>query len=181
MAAYAQVLAAIDVATNAEALAGCPVGLLDAYAKTLSEARQRTAAEDAFGGPLLALLRVNQRAVALAVTREAGVNLEALERGTDVDREQADALVSLCPGQWKGKASELLNALENGLPQAGLVGYRGMVDRKAPGWPSTPRRVPEVLAHLQDGLAELGVTWETTTVRGSTRYSFTLRGEATPE
>lgn len=66
-------------------------------------------------------------------------------------------------GQWRGKASELLMA-------AGM--HAPLVDRAGAGWPSSARRVPEVLNHLRDGLLALGVTWSTTTVRGSTHYIF---------
>ena len=77
-------------------------------------------------------------------------------------------LLEKSPGSlWSGKAAELIGA-------AGL--YAGIGDRDGPGWPRSPRRVPEVLNHLRDGLAELGVTWTTTTVRGSTRYYMTMRG-----
>lgn len=78
------------------------------------------------------------------------------------------ALLERTGGTWSGKASELLLA-------AGM--HAGYADRYAPGWPSSARRIPEVLAHLREGLALLGVQWETTTVRGSTRYYFTQSNE----
>lgn len=185
MASYAKVLAAIDVAANTGALLGCPSGLLDTYAATLREARQATAAEDAFGGPLIALLEDNQRQAVMAIGLAAlkaghpqGFDLVALEASQDAgERARAAVLVRSLAGEWKGKASELLVALERSAFGVG----RTPIDRKAPGWPSSPRRVPEVLAHLKDGLAELGVTWEISVVRGSTRYSFTLRDGVCPE
>lgn len=126
MAAHARTLAAVDAATAAGELPGCPTGLLDAYAANHRRVKERTAAEDTFGAAVLALL----------------------------DRRG---------GAWKGKASELL--------PAALMHSTGY--SQGPGWPSSPRRVPEVLAHLQDGLGALGVRWQTSTVRGSTIYSFT--------
>ncbi|MDI6912210.1 hypothetical protein [Nocardioides sp.] len=68
-------------------------------------------------------------------------------------------------GRWSGKASELL--LEAGM-------FATHPDRFGTGWPSSARRIPEVLNHLREGLAALGVHWATSTVRGSTRYSFEL-------
>lgn len=73
------------------------------------------------------------------------------------------ALLEETGGSWSGKASELLAAAGRHVP----IGEHG------PGWPGSPRKVPEALAYLRPGLAELGVTWRPTTVRGSTRYSFT--------
>lgn len=128
MAGHARILSAVDAAVLAGELPGCPYGLLEAYVAANTRVKQRTAAEDTFGGALLALLEA---------------------RG----------------GQWHGKASELLTA-------AGL--YAPWNDRGTSGWPSSARRVPELLAHLREGLAALGVSWQLTTVRGSTRYSFTL-------
>lgn len=78
------------------------------------------------------------------------------------------ALLDVSGGQWSGKASELLYA-------AGI--HAPAIDR-AVGWPTSARRVPEVLNHLREGLLSLGVTWSTTTVRGSTRYTFQMVGEA---
>ena len=77
------------------------------------------------------------------------------------------ALLSLLEvaGSWHGKASELLSAAAMRVP---------LNDRATTGWPSSARRVPEVLNHLREGLEALGVTWSTTVVRGSTRYYFTL-------
>ena len=60
MAAYAGVLAALDSVTAVGGLPGCPRGLLDAYDSSLREFRQRTAAEDAFGGPLLEFMRTQR-------------------------------------------------------------------------------------------------------------------------
>jgi hypothetical protein len=128
MAAHAHVLAAVDGATAAGALTGCPPGLLEAYASCQRRIRERTVAEDVFGGALLALLAVNG-------------------------------------GRWRGRAVELL--------QAAAFHTGTWNDRHQPGWPSSPRRVPEVLNHLRDGLAALGVSWQTTTVRGATTYTFT--------
>jgi energy-coupling factor transporter ATP-binding protein EcfA2 len=127
MAAYAQVLAAVDSA----GLAGVPAGLLEAYAGAVRAAKQRNAADDAFGSALLALL------------------------------EQSG-------GYWSGRAAELLTAMAF-IPGA---------DRFGPGWPKSAQGVPTVLNHLRSGLAELGVTWTTTTVRGSTRY--TINGQVPP-
>jgi len=78
-------------------------------------------------------------------------------------------LLEAAGGSWSGKASELLFA-------AGM--HAGMGDRIGAGWPTSARRVPEVLNHLRDGLAALGVEWSTTTVRGKTRYTFVTRQEA---
>ncbi|MEU4161292.1 hypothetical protein [Actinoplanes sp. NPDC026670] len=71
------------------------------------------------------------------------------------------ALLERSAGQWTGQASQLL---------AAVAGHAQYGDRDTPGWPRTPRKIPEVLNHLRDGLAALGVTWRTTVVRGSTRY-----------
>lgn len=76
------------------------------------------------------------------------------------------ALLEARGGQWKGKAGELLYATAMHAPYT---------EQRLPGWPSSPRRVPEVLNHLRDGLAALGVTWTTSTVVGSTRYTFAQR------
>jgi hypothetical protein len=57
MAAYAGNLAALDAITAFGRLKGCPTGLLAAYDSALREFRQRTAADDAFGGPLLEFMR----------------------------------------------------------------------------------------------------------------------------
>ncbi len=134
MGAHVRVLAALDAATAAGRLPGCPAGLLDAYASLDRQAKQRTAADDTFGAALLAMLEA------------AG-------------------------GSWMGRATELLTAAAFYVPHG---------DRGA-GWPSSARRVPEVLNHLRDGLAALGVSWITTTVRGKTRYSFVLASdEAAP-
>lgn len=87
---------------------------------------------------------------------------------TAVEDVFGGAVVSLLEhhgGEWQGKASELVAA-------AGV--YAPLGDRVA-GWPSA-RGVPVTLNQLRDGLALAGVTWTTTTVRGSTRYI--LRGGA---
>jgi energy-coupling factor transporter ATP-binding protein EcfA2 len=128
MAAHAKVLAALDEAAQCDELDGCPYGLLEAYALLNQRVKQRTAAEDTFGGALLGLLEAHN-------------------------------------GSWAGKASELLLASSM---------YAPMAERGGPGWPSSARRVPELLNHLREGLSALGVSWSTTTVRGSTRYAFTL-------
>jgi len=98
----------------------------------------------------------------------AGYHRRIKER-TVADDVFGSALISLLEargGAWRGKASELVL-------QAGM--YAGSLhDRYGPGWPSTPRRVPEVLAHLQDGLNALGVHWQKTTVNGSAVFAFTL-------
>ncbi len=132
MAAHAHVLAALDAAVDARHLDGCPRGLLSAYDVLSRRIKQRTAAEDTFGGALLALLEI---------------------RG----------------GSWAGKASELL---------AEAAFHAAFNDRAQAGWPSSARRIPEVLNHLREGLTALGVHWSTTTVRGSTRYTFTLVPDA---
>lgn len=72
-------------------------------------------------------------------------------------------------GQWQGKASELVL-------QAGS--FAPLNERSAGGWPSSARRVPEVLNHLREGLNALGIHWQTSTVRGSTRYSFSTVEQA---
>ncbi|UFN44519.1 hypothetical protein [Nocardioides okcheonensis] len=125
MAAHAHVLAAIDAATAAGELVGVPAGLLATYADLAGHTSRDTAAEDVFGGALLALLE------------ESG-------------------------GAWSGKASELLAA----------AGRHVMLGVHGAGWPGSPRKVPEALAYLRPGLAEIGVTWQRTTVRSKTRYSF---------
>lgn len=129
LAAHARLLAAVDRAVLAGQLPGCPGGLLDAFVEADRAVKQRTVAEDTFGGALLALL-------------EAG------------------------SGTWQGKASELLSAAAR---------YAPLNDIRAGGWPSSARGVPQVLNHLREGLAALGVTWSTTVVRGSTRYYFAHR------
>lgn len=126
MASHARVLAALDAATAAGWVTGCPGGLLEAFTELGVVVRQRTATEDTFGGALLDLLDHHQ-------------------------------------GQWQGKASELLAAASLYVP----------LHERAVGWPTSARRVPEVLNQLRDGLDALGVAWQTTTVRGSTRYNFT--------
>lgn len=92
---------------------------------------------------------------------------EQMKRRTVAEDSFGAALLTLLEsrgGQWAGKASELLFAAQMAAPT---------VDR-AMGWPSSARRVPEVLNHLREGLQHLGVTWTTTTVRGSTRYTFQM-------
>lgn len=142
MASYATVLTALDAATTAGALPGCPGGLLDAYDATLREVRQRTAAEDAFGGPLLTFM-------------------ESLPKRKINDTTWGTT--------WQGTASALL---------AAVTGQPG-VDLRAPGWPGTARRLPTVLAHLQHGLAEIGLSWQVlpTKLHGRTQYLLTLRGQ----
>lgn len=79
------------------------------------------------------------------------------------------ALLEAAPGgQWAGRATELLTAASM---------HAALGDRNTPGWPTSPRRVPEVLGQLRDGLSSLGVAWTTTTARGKTRYAFTLAEE----
>jgi energy-coupling factor transporter ATP-binding protein EcfA2 len=81
------------------------------------------------------------------------------------------SLLDAAGGRWQGKASELCAA----------AGLYALGDRYAPGWPSSARRVPEVLNQLRDGLEAVGVTWSTSTVRGSTRYAFALADAPEPE
>lgn len=81
MAAYAGVLAALDAATAIGGLPGCPTGLLATYDESLREFRQRTAAEDAFGGPLFGMLRHRK------------------------PREEVEP--GIWETNWKGKASQL--------------------------------------------------------------------------
>ena len=131
MAAHAHVLAAVDAATTAGELVGVPGGLLTNYSDLAGHTARDTAAEDLFGGALLALLE------------ETG-------------------------GSWSGKASELLAAAGRHVP----IGEHG------PGWPGSPRKVPEALAYLRPGLGALGVTWSTTTVRSKTRYTFHTAAQA---
>jgi hypothetical protein len=147
MAAYAGVLAALDAITAAEALPGCPGGLLDAYDATLRECRQRTAADDAFGGPLLDFMRRR------TPKKQVGANLWETH--------------------WEGQASELRSAL---LSPRGVGS--SLADTSAPGWPRSDRAVASCLGHLQDGLAELGLTWNTRTLHGRRLYMLTLRGGA---
>jgi hypothetical protein len=85
MAAHAWNLAALDAITAFGRLKGCPTGLLDAYDAALREFRQRTAADDAFGGPLFQFMR----------TRPARVEVEP----------------GIWQVTWEGKASHLRREL----------------------------------------------------------------------
>jgi hypothetical protein len=72
--------------------------------------------------------------------------------------------------KWTGRASELRTAAAAMTPWG---------ESAAPGWPATARAVPAVLAHLQNGLAALGVTWTTAPGRDhATVYTF---AHASPE
>lgn len=97
---------------------------------------------------------------------------EQTKRRTVAEDSFGSALLTLLEsrgGQWAGKASDLLLAAQMAAPA---------IDR-AMGWPGSARRVPEVLNHLREGLQHLGVTWTTSTVRGSTRYTFQMVEETT--
>lgn len=112
MAAHAKVLAAIDAATENDELDGCPRDLVEAYTLLNQRVKQRTAAEDTFGGALLALLEARRgqwagRASELLL--EAAMHAPSGERGG--------------PG-WPASARrvpELLNQLREGLTALGVT------------------------------------------------------------
>lgn len=56
MASHARILAAVDAATGAGELEGCPGGLLDAYGEVTRQTKKRSVSDDSFGAAVIALL-----------------------------------------------------------------------------------------------------------------------------
>lgn len=93
-------------------------------------------------------------------------NHRRTQEQTAADDAFGGALINMLArhhGSWRGKASDLLIA----------VSMYGSPERHT-GWPQSARKVPVVLAQLQDGLRALGVTWQTSIVTGSKFFTFTM-------